>query len=139
MVRRKKTRRGRGERRGVLEGSGINKQRQEEIAMTIYISNAFSLAMVDGEDLNINIREVNLPDVIHKIQNFVSIVGHKDTAAVFSSLLNVKIDCNRQSIKLTANDVLYVGQLTGGRLPEGTTTLPENFKIKWLVVRVSDE
>ena len=107
--------------------------------MTIYISNAFSLAMVDGEDLNINIREVNLPDVIHKIQNFVSIVGHKDTAAVFSSLLNVKIDCNRQSIKLTANDVLYVGQLTGGRLPEGTTTLPENFKIKWLVVRVSDE
>jgi len=33
--------------------------------------------------------------------------------------------------------VLYVAQLQGGRLPEGSTTLPEGFSFKLLKINVS--
>ncbi len=52
-------------------------------------------------------------------------IGHSDLA----NILNV--ECNRVSISLKDGDELYVAQLVGGRLPEGTTTLPEGFSLKW--------
>lgn len=35
-------------------------------------------------------------------------------------------------------DTLYVGQVVGGRLPEGATTLPDGFEIKFIRVEISD-
>lgn len=60
-----------------------------------------------------------------------SIVGHEDTARVLG------VACNRESVTLKEGDILYVAQLTGGRLPEGCKELPEGFKFKFFKVRVS--
>jgi hypothetical protein len=43
---------------------------------------------------------------------------------------------NRANVSLAAGDRVLVGQYSGPRLPEGTTTLPEGATIKWLVVTV---
>ncbi len=103
--------------------------------MTTYISNAFALSMVpDGA--TIRTQTVDLPSIAHKLGNPISVVGHKDTARVFSNLLGIEVAYNRVSISITPKDTLYVGQLTGGRLPEGATTIPEGFQIKWICVHI---
>ena len=66
----------------------------------------------------------------------VSAVGHADTAAVFAALLDRPVPVNRISVSLTEDDELLIGQLTGPRLPEGSTTLPEGAAITWLRVVV---
>ena len=71
-----------------------------------------------------------------KMTDFVSVIGHADTAAVVSNLLGKEAPCHRASIHLDAGDILYVAQVTGGRLPEGATTLPEGFSLSWLKVTV---
>ena len=103
--------------------------------MTTYIANAFALSMVpDG--VKIITRTVNLPSVAKKLSKPVSVVGHADTAKVFSNLLGIEIVQNRVSISLTDKDTLYVGQVMGGRLAEGSTTLPEGVSIKWICVQI---
>jgi hypothetical protein len=96
-----------------------------------YISNAFSLQMIDTENYSINV--VTLTE--EKFNNIKatahSVVGHPDTANVLG------IKYNRASIKLNIGDVLYVAQLSGGRLPEGATKLPEGFFFKYLKVTIS--
>jgi hypothetical protein len=64
----------------------------------------------------------------------ISAVGHADTAAVFSSILDRAIEPNRISVKLTRDDMAIVGQYVGPRLPEGATTLPEGAAIEWWLV-----
>ena len=71
-----------------------------------------------------------------KMTDFVSVIGHADTAAVVSNLLGKEVPCHRASIHLDTGDILYVAQVTGGRLPEGATTLPEGFSLTWLKVTV---
>ena len=34
-------------------------------------------------------------------------------------------------------DVAYIAQLQGGRLPEGSTTLPDGFKFKYIKVIIA--
>ena len=103
--------------------------------MTTYISNAFALSMIpDGA--TVRTRIVDLPSIAHKLSNPVSVVGHADTAEVFQGMLGIPIAHNRVTVKMTEKDTLYVGQLTGGRLPEGSTSLPEGFEIKWVCVQI---
>lgn len=68
--------------------------------------------------------------------DFVSVIGHADTAAVVSNLLGKEVVANRASISISKGDVLYVAQLTGGRLPEGSTTLPEGFALTFVRVTI---
>ena len=91
----------------------------------MYLCNAFSLQMLQDLNCSISIQEVKeLPEGLK------SAVGHADTAAVLG------VPCNRVNVKLTHGDTVYVAQLVGGRLPEGSTTLPEGFKFKFLRVDV---
>lgn len=93
--------------------------------MTNYLLNAFSLQMLQEFPCNVHIEEVKeLPKGLN------SAVGHADTANV----LGVKM--NRCNVQLSKGDVAYVAQLQGGRLPEGSTTLPEGFSFKFLKVEV---
>lgn len=125
----------------------------------IYLSNAFSLQMLDSFPANITITEVSQDEIfvntaeledgsevygddIKKYQNYVisykrellhhiiSIIGHQDTANVLG------VEMNRINVTLKEGDVLYVAQLQGGRLPEGNTTLPEGFSFKFIKVEV---
>lgn len=65
-----------------------------------------------------------------------SCVGHADTAAIFSEVLGVPVPVARASITLEKGKEALVGQYSGPRLPEGSTTLPEGATIKWLKVTV---
>jgi len=66
-----------------------------------------------------------------------SIVGHDDTALLFTSLLGHSVQARRVSTSLAPGDVVLVGQYNGPRLPEGATALPEGAKIRWILVEVA--
>ncbi len=103
----------------------------------MFILNAFSLNMIVG-NADIVVREIS-PTVAAGLAAYcVSAVGHADTAAVFSSVLEVEIPCNRATVALKEGDVALVGQYSGPRLPEGASTLPEGAAIKWMVVAVKE-
>lgn len=108
----------------------------------IYISNAFSLQMLpDG--LQIHVQSVEPYEVVEQLldapQGWQSAVGHADTAEVISGQLGLAVPHNRVNVTLQAGDVLFVAQLTGGRLPEGVTSLPEGFRLAWRRVDVEVE
>lgn len=95
--------------------------------MSSYISNAFSLQMVAPEHLGqVRIQPVDLLD--YRMSEFTSIVGHADIAAVLG------VEMNRESVMLNPGDVMLVAQLVGGRLPEGSKTLPEGFRLQGVMV-----
>lgn len=92
--------------------------------MKTYLLNAFSLQMVDVP-CSVHFEEVNeLPD------GLISAIGHADTAKVLG------VEPNRINVHLSKGDVAYVAQLQGGRLPEGSTTLPDGFSFKFVKVTV---
>lgn len=94
-----------------------------------YISNAFSLQMLDTcKAVRVNIAPVSEGEFENVKAEATSAVGHPDTA----DILGVRF--NRMSLKLERGDELFVAQLTGGRLPEGCTTLPEGFSFTFLKV-----
>jgi hypothetical protein len=87
----------------------------------MFLLNAFSLQMVQSYPCTINFSEVDhLPD------GLVSAIGHQDTANVLG------VPMNRVNVTLKSGDIFYVAQLQGGRLPEGSTKLPEGFRFKYL-------
>lgn len=91
----------------------------------MFLCNAFSLQMVEEFPASILIQEVSeLPEGLE------SAVGHQDTAAVLG------VPMNRINVKLKKGDTIYVAQLVGGRLPEGSTTLPEGFSFKFLKIDI---
>jgi len=94
--------------------------------MTTYIANAFSLGMVPTANLpDVRFSPCNRPQ---DTESMVSCVGHPDTAAVLG------VENNRIDVTLKPGDVMYVAQLQGGRLPAGSTTLPEGFSFQWVKV-----
>ena len=98
----------------------------------VFIGNAFSLQMVADNAIICKV-EVSGEEIP---ANALSCIGHADTAAVVGNMLNRKIEVNRMSITLTDNDVLYVAQVVGGRLPEGATTIPDGMEIKFYRITV---
>jgi len=90
-----------------------------------FLMNAFSLQMVTEFPCTVSIEEVNqLPEGLE------SAIGHQDTANVLG------VPMNRVNVSLSKGDVAFVAQLQGGRLPEGSTTLPEGFSLKFFKVIV---
>ena len=90
-----------------------------------FLLNAFSLQMLEEYPASVKFTEVDfLPE------GLISAIGHADTAAVLG------VAMNRCNVKLHSGDVAYVAQLTGGRLPEGSTTLPEGFAFRFIKVEV---
>ena len=104
--------------------------------MSNILSNAFSLQMI--KDLSHEEKKVSITPV--KPQNIPSTVesaiGHADTAKVVEGMLGFPVPANRVNIVLDENDILFVAQLKGGRLPEGATTLPEGFEIEFFRVEI---
>ena len=98
----------------------------------VYIGNAFSLQMVADNAIIAKV-EVSPEEIPTEA---VSIIGHADTAAVVSTILGRDVPCNRASVMLDDEDTLYVAQVVGGRLPEGTTTIPDGMEIKFYRITV---
>ena len=103
--------------------------------MKTYLSNAFSLQMLDlAAPHTVTVTPVTVAVVAES--SFESVVGHQDTANVLTALLGVEVPMNRASVRLQDGDILYVAQITGGRLPEGATTLPEGFAMTFVRVDI---
>ena len=98
----------------------------------MYLGNAFSLQMVADNAIICKV-EVS-PEQVPV--NAESIIGHKDTAAVVSTILGMNVPCNRASVMLDDEDTLYVAQVVGGRLPEGATIIPDGMEIKFYRITV---
>lgn len=90
-----------------------------------YVCNAFSLQMISTLPAQVEIEEVSMLP-----KGLKSAIGHADTANVLG------FEPNRINITLGHGDVIYIAQLQGGRLPEGSITLPEGFSFKFLKVTV---
>lgn len=102
--------------------------------MKVYLSNAFSLQMIESYPAVPVFEEAKIEEI--KKSDFISVIGHVDTAAVLSQTLGRTVEFNRESIRLEKGDILYVAQVIGGRLPEGCTILPESYSLKFIKVRV---
>ena len=106
----------------------------------IFISNAFSLQML-SMDASHDIH--TFPMTIGAVRELdrdraqiTSAIGHPDTARVVSDMLGFKVPAQRINISLEPGDLLVVAQLIGGRLPEGATSLPEGFELRFVGVQV---
>lgn len=105
------------------------------MANNTYLSNAFSLQMMDPTLTHlVKIEPVEISEVANT--DFVSAIGHADTAKVVSGLLGKEVECQRINVRLEQGDTLYVAQVTGGRLPEGCTELPAGMSLAFLKVRL---
>ena len=91
----------------------------------MYIANAFSLQMI--KDFPVQLKVTEIPELPEGLE---SAIGHADTAHVLG------VEPNRINVTLERGDSIVVAQLQGGRLPEGSTTLPEGFSFKFLKVEV---
>ena len=102
----------------------------------MYLINAFSVNMLSEFPVSVHFVEISATVMAKLAQGSVSAIGHADTAELFSTILGVKVPCNRVSVTLKAGDNALLGQYTGPRLPEGATTLPEGASIKWVLINV---
>ena len=104
------------------------------------ITNAFSLNMLFLLNSTIHVIELDDAHCQRLLENWQweSVVGHADTAAVFSSILGREVACNRATVSLEVGDMLLVGQYKGPRLEEGTKTLPEGASIVWALVSIDN-
>lgn len=101
-----------------------------------YLGNAISLQMLPDYGVAWTFDVVPTTPEEVATADFTSAVSHPDTARVISGILGKEVPCQRLTIKLNEGDILYVAQLTGGRLPEGCTTLPDSFNLDWFKVRI---
>lgn len=110
--------------------------------LRVAIANTFTSKMLDlsGGRIDAQFCPVTpyiIKDYIEESGSFESFVGHADTAALFSSLLGLDVAHNRAAFNFEEGTVLFVGELSGGRLPEGATTMPEGVKISWVMVTIA--
>lgn len=74
--------------------------------------------------------EVRFTEVDELPEGLTSAIGHQDTANVLG------VTMNRCNVHLNKGDHAFIAQLQGGRLPEGSTTLPEGFSFKFIKVEI---
>ena len=116
----------------------------------VIFTNAFSIQMLNHENaqvFNVNFEEVSPEEIIGHLSNTAAVlnstIGHEDTAHVVSDILQkantvgvaLPTMFNRGFARLTPKTMLYVAQVVGGRLPEGSTTLPEGVEMKFFRVK----
>jgi hypothetical protein len=102
-----------------------------------YLANAFSLNMLDDCDgVQVRFTKVRKDQLAAEVAELPSIVGHADTAALFTRLLGRPVEVARDSVRLKRGEYLIVGQYVGPRLAEGATSLPKGATVKWVRVDI---
>lgn len=95
-----------------------------------YVTNAFSLQMLREPDADIRTRGITKEMFDALVTDAYSVIGHEDIANITG------LPFNRESITLVPGDILLVAQVVGGRLPEGTTKLPEGKRMEYRCVEI---
>ena len=100
------------------------------------LGNAFSINMLEVEDFTlVRFKKIRKEDVPKDV---TSAIGHPDTARVVGNMLGFEVACERATVSLTDDDILYVAQYKGPRLTEGATTLPEGATLEFYQVTTRD-
>jgi len=103
----------------------------------LYIANAFSLNMLPthrATSLFINPIDKDAARDLLKKNDWKSMVGHPDIAAIIGADLDTNVPVNRATLKLDYNDSLLIAQYIGPRLAPGTTKLPDDAKIQYFLI-----
>ena len=114
-----------------------------------YLCNSFSIQML-AFNADVSFKKIEASDVMPILTavtineetgatspgQWASAIGHADTAAVLSSILGTTIPMQRINVSLMPADTLVVAQVTGGRLPEGVTELPEGVTMQFWKVTI---
>ena len=100
--------------------------------------NAFSIQMISNlEEASVSFKKISIKQAKNLLDGKVdSFVGHVDTAAVISGILEMDVPAQRRFGTLTSGETAIVAQVLGGRLPEGCTTLPDGMSIQVFQVTV---
>jgi len=104
-----------------------------------YLGNAFSLAMLPGGDVTVQVREVRAREAREILRpGFTSCVGHESTAQLLAERLHLPVECRRVTISLTDGDMLIVAQLMGDRKEYKDMSREEiaTYPIKFFLVRI---
>jgi len=105
----------------------------------VILSNAFSLNMLQGQEVYLKVTKVSTTMVKDMIRNgFQSVVGHQSTADYISTLLETDVPLNRANITLGKGEKILVLQLKT-RLPEGKILTKEEVSEiphEWVLVEV---
>jgi len=102
--------------------------------MQFVITNAFSINMLEREGQDIAFVPVNAVAVKNLLRNetWESAIGHANTAAVVSKILDIEIPANRTNVRLVPGETsLIIAQYHGTRLKEGATELPEGANLEF--------
>lgn len=125
--------------------------------MTLYISNAFSLNMLEipkqiGKWYHLYVKELSIEEARREVKKALeegmkveSVVGHESTANLLSQLLGINIKAERKAITVRGGDALLVAQLVF-RPPEGKVynfseliDLFNEGKIKLILVEIHEK
>ena len=104
-----------------------------------YLGNAFSLAMLPGGDVTVQVREVRAREAREILRpGFTSCVGHESTAQLLSHKLHLPVEFNRVSVSIREEDILVVAQLMGERKEYKDMSREEiaTYPIKFFLVRI---
>ena len=107
----------------------------------LIVTNAFSLQMID-ESKTIRFTRLEDCEALALYDNHYykkSAIGHEDLANVLSQRFDRQIEFNRINVRLEDEAVLLVAQLVGGRLPLGTTELPEDCSLSFYKVEIETD
>ena len=121
----------------------------------LYITSTFTPSMVAGHLLatgvSVDIEPVHWQHVVRAIEELigdapdrdallsaVSAVPTADMASLLTDLLGISICHNRQSLRLSVGDTVYMASLSTGKLPMGTSTLPAGTRVQWLRITVHE-
>lgn len=97
-----------------------------------YLANAFSLQMLRKPDCLISVHQLDYDEFKVLTHDAYSVIGHKDIANILG------VNYNREELKLNPDDVLFIAQVWGGRLPEGTKEIPEGVELRFYCVKILD-
>lgn len=106
-------------------------------ASPLFLLNAFSVNQLTVFPAEVRFEEVALDQARLLVRNgFISAVGHKQTAALFSHMLQAEVTCHRVDAALAPGSSALLGQYRGPRLAEGTTALPDDAQVRWYCITV---
>lgn len=95
-----------------------------------YLTNAFSIQMLREPNCLVSFHELEYDEFKALSYHAYSVVGHEDLANILG------VQFNRENIKLNKDDVCFVAQVWGGKLPEGITELPEGVELRFYCVKI---
>nr|MCL7344757.1 DUF1874 domain-containing protein [Candidatus Aramenus sulfurataquae] len=88
--------------------------------MKIYLANAFSLNMIQGNQAIVHVQKI-MPEVARDLVKYAEVesyVGHEVTAKLMSLLLGIEVPVNRSELKIRDGEIIVL--TLSSRLPEGT-------------------